>query len=67
MNLPRYAKAITAFLGAGVAAFVAAYADGNISVADVLAIIVALIGTPAAVAAIPNRPTVIKSSVHDVP
>lgn len=64
----KYAKAITALLGAAIPAFIAAYADGSIGGADWLAIALALLGAPAAVAAVPNRPTPrVKPSVHDGP
>lgn len=63
MNILRYAKAIVALVGAVVPAFIAAYSG-----ADWLAIAVALVGAPAAVAATPNRPApAVKSSVHDGP
>jgi hypothetical protein len=66
--LAKYAKAITALVGAAIPAFIAAYADRSIGGADWLAILLALLGTPAAVAAIPNRQASrVKPSTYDGP
>jgi hypothetical protein len=62
----KYAKAIAALFPAGAAALIAALDNGSISGLEWLGIAVAFLATPAAVAAIPNRPAVAKSSIHDV-
>lgn len=60
--LRRYAKAITALLGAGGATLVAALADGSISGAEWLGIVLAVV-TGGVTAAVPNRPAP-RASVH---
>lgn len=65
--IARYAKAFTALFGTAATALIAALADGSISGADWLAIILAIV-TPAGVAGIANRPNIVraKPSIHDV-
>lgn len=61
----KYAKAITALVGAAATLLVPALADGSISGAEWIGIVLALV-TGGATAAIPNRPVLrVKPSVHD--
>lgn len=64
--IARYAKAFTALFGAVATALTAALADGSISGADWLAIILAIV-TPAGVAGVANRSSTIrvKPSISD--
>lgn len=62
----KYAKAIVGLVGAGAAALTAALADGSITGAEWVGIVLA-VATGGAVAGVRNRAPVVKSSVHDLP
>lgn len=62
----KYAKAIVGLVGAGAASLTAALADGSITGAEWVGIILAVV-TGGAVARIPNQQSRVKPSVHDLP
>lgn len=62
----KYAKAIVGLVGAGAASLTAALADGSITGAEWIGIVLAVV-TGGAVAGVRNRQPQLKSSVHDLP